>query len=46
MIKIKKKTEKEIKTTGTRWAPVAHPSYSGGKDQEDLGWKPALTNSS
>jgi hypothetical protein len=30
-------------------APVAHtynPSYSGGRDQEDCGSKPALTNSS
>jgi hypothetical protein len=25
------------------WAPVAYnPSYSGGRDQEDLGLKPAL----
>jgi hypothetical protein len=31
------------------WAPVAHaynPSYSGGKDQEDLGSKLAWANSS
>jgi hypothetical protein len=30
-------------------APVAHacnPSYSGGRDQEDRGWKPAWANSS
>jgi hypothetical protein len=30
------------------WALVAHtynPSYSGGKDQEDRGSKPAWTNS-
>jgi hypothetical protein len=29
--------------------PVAHacnPSYSGGRDQEDHGWKPAPANSS
>jgi hypothetical protein len=29
--------------------PVAHacyPSYSGGRDQEDRGWKPAQANSS
>jgi hypothetical protein len=31
------------------WAPVAHacnPSFSGGRDQEDHGWKPAWANSS
>jgi hypothetical protein len=31
------------------WASVAHacnPSYSGGRDQEDCGSKPALANSS
>jgi hypothetical protein len=31
------------------WPPVAHfcnPSYSGGRDQEDRGSKPALANSS
>jgi hypothetical protein len=31
------------------WAPVAHvcnPSYSGGRDQEDHGSKPAWVNSS
>jgi hypothetical protein len=31
------------------WAPVAHthnPSYSGGRDQEDRGSKPAWENSS
>jgi hypothetical protein len=31
------------------WALVAHvynPCYSGGRDQEDLGLKPALANSS
>jgi hypothetical protein len=31
------------------WVPVAHacnPSYSGGRDQEDLGLKPAQANSS
>jgi hypothetical protein len=31
------------------WAPVAHtcnPSYSGGRDQEDRGSKPAQANSS
>jgi hypothetical protein len=31
------------------WAPVAHtcnPSYSGGRDQEDHGSKPAWANSS
>jgi hypothetical protein len=31
------------------WAPVAHacnPSYSGGRDQEDHGSKPARANSS
>jgi hypothetical protein len=30
------------------WAPVAHtcnPSYSGGRDQEDRGLKPAQANS-
>jgi hypothetical protein len=30
------------------WAPVAHtcnPSYSGGRDQEDCGSKPAQANS-
>jgi hypothetical protein len=29
----------------TNWAPVANacnPSYSGGRDQEDHCWKPAL----
>jgi hypothetical protein len=31
------------------WAPVAHfynPNYSGGRDQEDCGSKPAWANSS
>jgi hypothetical protein len=31
------------------WVPVAHaynPSYSGGRDQEDLSSKPAQENSS
>jgi hypothetical protein len=31
------------------WKPVAHacnPSYSGGRDQKDLGLKPAWANSS
>jgi hypothetical protein len=31
------------------WALVAHaynPRYSGGRDQEDLDWEPAQTNSS
>jgi hypothetical protein len=31
------------------WAPVAHacnPSYLGGRDQDDHGWKPAQANSS
>jgi hypothetical protein len=31
------------------WAPVAHaynPSYSGGKGQEDLNWKPGQANTS
>jgi hypothetical protein len=35
------------KTLGS-WVPVAHaynPSYSGGRDQEDLGSKPAQANS-
>jgi hypothetical protein len=30
------------------WVPVAHacsPSYSGGKDQEDIGLKPVWANS-
>jgi hypothetical protein len=39
------------KITNTKfcWALVAqacHPSYSGGRDQEDRGWKPARENSS
>jgi hypothetical protein len=32
----------------TFWVPVAHacnPSYSGGRDQDDHGSKPALANS-
>jgi hypothetical protein len=35
--------------THSSWAPVAHPynpSYSGGRDQEDRGLRPARTNSS
>jgi hypothetical protein len=31
------------------WEPVAHachPSYSGGRDQEDHSWKPARGNTS
>jgi hypothetical protein len=38
-----------IKTRQIRSAPVAHtynPSYSGGRDQEDQGSKPARANSS
>jgi hypothetical protein len=27
-------------------AHTCNPSYSGGKDQEDHSWKPALANSS
>jgi hypothetical protein len=37
------------KTNKQSWAPVAHacnPSYSGGRDQEDGGLKPAWANSS
>jgi hypothetical protein len=33
----------------TSWVPVTHtcnPSYSGGRDQENHGWKPAQANSS
>jgi hypothetical protein len=40
--------KKLIKTWASR-APVAHtynPSYSGGRDQEDCGLKPAWANSS
>jgi hypothetical protein len=39
-----------LKTENIRgWAPLAHaynPSYSGGKDQEDRGLRPAQANSS
>jgi hypothetical protein len=38
-----------LKKEGLSWAPVAHfcnPSYSGGRDQEDLGSEPAQANSS
>jgi hypothetical protein len=34
--------------SGMSWAPVTHaykPSYSGGRDQEDRGLKPAWENS-
>jgi hypothetical protein len=37
------------KNSDLGWVPVAHicnPSYSGGRDQEDGGLKPALANSS
>jgi hypothetical protein len=37
-----------IKTTYSGWALVAHscnPSYSGGRDREDHGSKPAHVNS-
>jgi hypothetical protein len=33
----------------SHWAPVAHtcnPSFSGGRDQKDLGLKPTWANSS
>jgi hypothetical protein len=36
------------KKSQTSWVLVAHtckPSYSGGRDQEDLGLKPAWANS-
>jgi hypothetical protein len=41
------KLQKKKKKSG--WALVAHtgnPSYSGGRDQEDHGLKPAQANSS
>jgi hypothetical protein len=37
-----------LNCSGPGWAPVAHtcnPSYSGGRDQENLGLKPAWANS-
>jgi hypothetical protein len=40
--------KKKKKKQGLRWAQVAHacdPSYSGSRDQEDLGSKPAWANS-
>jgi hypothetical protein len=39
----------ELRKAHFSQAPVAHacnPSYSGGRDQEDRGWKPAQANSS
>jgi hypothetical protein len=38
-----------IKNYDSSWTPVAHsynPCYSGVRDQEDGGWKPAWANSS
>jgi hypothetical protein len=38
-----------LKNLTISWAPVAHaynPSYSGGRDPEDHGLKPAQANSS
>jgi hypothetical protein len=46
-LKISKQTNKQ--KTMFNWALVAHtcnPSYSGGRDQEDLGSKPTKANSS
>jgi hypothetical protein len=40
-------TTKLPKELTISWAPVAHvcnPNYSGGRDQEDWGSKPALGN--
>jgi hypothetical protein len=40
----KKKMESMFKTQAIFWVLVTHacnPSYSGGRDQEDLGSKPA-----
>jgi hypothetical protein len=37
-----------LKKEKISWVPLAHacnPSYSGGRDQEDRGSKPAWTNS-
>jgi hypothetical protein len=42
-------TERMEQERQSSWVQVAHscnPSYSGGRDQQDHGWKPAWANSS
>jgi hypothetical protein len=46
MLKKKRKRKRKSKGSRVEEAHACHPSYSGGKDQEDHSSKPPLANSS